>query len=270
MMAFDERTWESERLRHPFFGECISPDRYAKVWDDAAEGYNDAGVGDLKEQILDRLSDIIGPDTDVLDIGCGPGTYSIPLSKMCRSVVCLDGSGKMLERIMQEKMPNIRCIEADWNTYRTDSRFDLVFSSLCPALNNPASLIKMESVSGGYCAYVSSMNDDSRSLHMDIWRSLGRDYTYNGYNTNYPFQHLKGLGREPQMETFVAEEPYDLSSEEVEEKEIRSFSFFLEVDDRVRSLIHDAVERHSDAGIVHYDGIKRLGLLIWKPKAVTF
>ena len=103
---------------------------------------------------------------------------------------------------------------------------------------------------------------------MSIWRSLGRDYTYNGYNTNYPFQYLKELGREPEMESFVIEEPYDISSEEVEEKEIRSFSFFMEVDDRVRSVIHDTVKEYSDAGTVHYDGIKRLGLLIWKP--VTF
>lgn len=265
MMVFDESTWESERLRHPFFGENIGPGRYAKVWDDAAEGYSDAGVSALKEQILERLSEIIGPDTDVLDIGCGPGTYSIPFSKMCRSVVCLDGSGKMLDRIIQAKVPNITCIEADWNTYRTDSRFDLVFSSLCPALNNPANLIKMESVSRGYCAYVSSMNDDSGSLHMNIWHSLGRDYTYNGYNTNYPFHYLKGLGRGPKMEAFVAEEPYDLPSDEVEEKEIKSFSFFMNVDDRIRSVIHDTVRKYSDAGIVHYDGIKRLGLLIWKP-----
>ena len=268
MMVFDESTWESERLRHPFFGENIGPGRYAKVWDDAAEGYSDAGVSALKEQILERLSEIIGPDTDVLDIGCGPGTYSIPFSKMCRSVVCLDGSGKMLDRIIQAKVPNIACIEADWNTYRTDSRFDFVFSSLCPALNNPANLIKMESVSRGYCAYVSSMNDDSGSLHMNIWHSLGRDYTYNGYNTNYPFHYLKGLGRGPKMEAFVAEEPYDLPSDEVEEKEIKSFSFFMNVDDRIRSVIHDTVQKYSDAGIVHYDGIKRLGLLIWKP--ITF
>ena len=265
MMAFDERTWETERLRHPFFGEHIDSDRYAKVWDDAAEGYEDAGVGALKEQISERLSDIIDPGMDVLDIGCGPGTYSIYFSKRCRSVVCLDGSRKMLDRVIQANMPNIRCIEADWNTYRTDSRFDLVFSSLCPALNNPASLIKMESVARGHCAYVSSMNDDSGSLHMSIWRSFGRDYTYNGYNTNYPFHYLKGLGREPKMETFVTEEPYDLPSEEVEEKEIRSFSFFMDVDDRVRSVIHDTVQEYSDAGIVHYDGIKRLGLLIWDP-----
>ena len=268
MMPYDECTWESERLRHPFFGEHIDSGRYAKVWDDAAAGYGDAGVGALKEQILERLSDIICSSTDLLDIGCGPGTYSIPFSKVCRSVVCLDGSGKMLERIIQAKIPNIRCIEADWNKFQTDSRFDIVFSSLCPALNNPAGLIKMESVSRGYCVYVSSMNDDSESLHMDIWRSLGRDYTYNGYNTNYPFQYLKGLGREPKMEAFFMEEPYDLPSEDVEEKEIRSFSFFMEVDDRVRSVIHDTVMRHSDAGQVHYNGTKRLGLLIWRPKAL--
>lgn len=268
MMVFDECTWESERLRHPFCGERIDPGRYAKVWDDAAERYSDAGVSTLKEQILGKLSEIVSPDTDVLDIGCGPGTYSIPLSKSCRSVVCLDGSGKMLDRIIQARVPNITCIEADWNTYSTDSRFDLVFSSLCPALNNPANLIKMESVSRGCCAYVSSMNDDSGSLHMRIWHSLGKDYTYNGYNTNYPFHYLKGLGREPKMETFVTEEPYDLPSDEVEEKEIRSFSFFMDVDDRVRSVIHDIVEEYSDAGFVHYDGIKRLGLLIWEP--ITF
>jgi 2-polyprenyl-6-hydroxyphenyl methylase/3-demethylubiquinone-9 3-methyltransferase len=44
--------------------------------------------------VIDRYSD---PGSHVLDIGCGPGTFTFYLAERNRSVVGIDGSDKMLE-----------------------------------------------------------------------------------------------------------------------------------------------------------------------------
>ena len=266
MMSDNTERWRIEREKHPFFGEAIGKARYDKVWDEAAERYDDAGVGPLKEEIIARLFEsVIVEGDDVLDVGCGPGTYGIVFAGRCRTVVCLDGSQKMLDRIAEKGIGNIRCTRADWETFDTDERFDVVFSSLCPALNNPEGILKMESFSRGYCAYVSSMNDDTGSLRRDLWKAFGKDYSMNGYDTRYPFTFLKENGREPVLETFEIVSPYDTEYEEVVRKEIEFFSFYMDVDEGKRSVIEDTVRKHTVDGKVHYEGRKRLGLLYWKP-----
>ena len=258
--------WMAERGRHPFLGESIGKERYCKVWDDAADEYDDAGVGHLKDLILERLSEKVSIDgsTDILDVGSGPGTYGVIFSQHCRSVVCLDSSQRMLDRIIGIGIGNIRCMRADWDTFETDDRFDLVFSSLCPALNDPQSLLKMESFSKGYCAYVSSMNDDSGSIRTAIWNALGKDYTLNGYDTRFPYEYLREIGRDPTPDIFDESHPFDREEGEVVTKEIENLSFYMDVDDKVRSIVERIVADHSVDGNVHYEGRKRLGLLCWK------
>jgi SAM-dependent methyltransferase len=64
--------------------------------------------------------DLLQPEQDwsVLDVGCGPGTISIPLAKRVRHVSALDFSPKMLaiirERSLQEGIANISTHHLSW------------------------------------------------------------------------------------------------------------------------------------------------------------
>ena len=266
-MFDDTEEWIRESHKHPFLGENIGKSRYFKVWDDASGNYEDAGVGPLREKIIGRLWEdgIIKESSSVLDVGSGPGTYGIAFSEFCRHVTCLDSSAGMLERIKQRNISNIDCIQDDWDTFDHSTKYDVVFSSLCPSVNRPEALLKMESFSKGYCVYISSMNDDSTGLRRELWMEFGKDYTMNGYDTRYPFGFLQKNGRHPTLEIFEDVHPYEENVKETIEKEIKAFSFYFDMDEEKRSRIEKVVERRSVNGKVHYDGIKRLGLLIWKP-----
>lgn len=64
--------------------------------------------------------DLLQPETDwsILDVGCGPGTLSIPLAKQVRHVSALDFSAKMLEitreRSLREGITNISTHNLSW------------------------------------------------------------------------------------------------------------------------------------------------------------
>ena len=45
----------------------------------------------------------VQPNETVLDIGCGPGTFVIPLAQQCQAVYALDYSQGMLDMVQQYK-----------------------------------------------------------------------------------------------------------------------------------------------------------------------
>lgn len=96
---------------------------------------------------------------DVIDIGCGPGRFVAEFAKTARHAVGTDLSGKMLEYgesfARGEGIMNTSYVEADFQTANLDElgwrgRFDLVFSSITPAINGNG-LRKLIDMSRGWC-----------------------------------------------------------------------------------------------------------------------
>lgn len=263
--------WMDMRGRHPFFGEKLSDEKISEIWNRSAATYDDRNMGTIPDEIVEHLvkNNTISNDSSVMDIGCGPGTYGLRFSKHVYRVVCIDESGEMLNRLREkcqnDGYGNISIIQADWKEYHSDEKCDVVFSSLCPPLNCPECILKMERNAVDRCAYVSSMNDDRGSIHMDIWKELGKDYTFNGYNTNYPYRFLKSVGRDPVLHTFRISSPYDQTVQEVIDFEVNKFQTYMDIDEKLRRKIENVVISHSDTGTIHFEGIKQLGLLTWVP-----
>lgn len=69
---------------------------------------------------------------DVLEIGCGPGTWSRILLKHTKNLVLLDISKEMLrqakKRLKKEKL-KIAYVCSDFENFKTKKKFDLIFSS---------------------------------------------------------------------------------------------------------------------------------------------
>ncbi|MDD2779001.1 MAG: hypothetical protein PHG93_02125, partial [Candidatus Methanomethylophilaceae archaeon] len=72
-------------------------------------------------------------------------------------------------------------------------------------------------------------------------------------------------GREPVLRTFETFLPSEKSVEEVIEFEMGKFSVYMDMNKHIEDTIKDIVQAHSNRGMVHYDGKKKLGLLTWVP-----
>jgi ubiquinone/menaquinone biosynthesis C-methylase UbiE len=75
--------WNSARLNHPFFGENLSDEEIDRIWDSSAETYGDGVLSVLHDEITAYLvsEQYLKNSSSVLDIGCGPGTYSLRFSQ---------------------------------------------------------------------------------------------------------------------------------------------------------------------------------------------
>ncbi len=117
-------------------------DGYSRRWERTVQAGDQQHLGDewgvpgLTDEIVDRyVVPYLPPDAAVLEIGCGGGKYSERLAPLCRSLVCGDVSGEMLERarrrlghlshVRYEKLNGV-----DLESFAADS-LDFVFSFDC-------------------------------------------------------------------------------------------------------------------------------------------
>jgi SAM-dependent methyltransferase len=75
-----------------------------------------------------QVFDDFAPAGDVLELACGPGTWTPRLLGHARTLTAVDGSPEML-RLAAAKVPSesVRFIEADLFRWRPDRRYDVVF-----------------------------------------------------------------------------------------------------------------------------------------------
>lgn len=104
---------------------------------------------------------------DVADIGCGPGRFVAAFAHRVHHVVGLDISEKMIahgtEYLEQEQLTNAILRTCDFQTLDIDKEqyrgaFDLVFSSMTPALRGIDNLKKSIAMSRGWCCHITHLS----------------------------------------------------------------------------------------------------------------
>ncbi len=123
-------------------GAAVNP--VATFYDNLADDYDHeqfaSGVSLAKkkesEAVLSRLPGLVSATDRVLEIGAGTGIFSMPIAGLCRELVAVDISGRMLS-VLERKaaaghINNIRCIAGNITTMNIPGTFDAVcaFSSL--------------------------------------------------------------------------------------------------------------------------------------------
>lgn len=104
------KLWANQFDLRPESGNIYSERKRAESYDSSALVWED---GEKRAALFG-----FGADCTVLDIGCGPGILSIPLSGRVKSITALDPSGSMLDilkaHIKEKGIKNIKTVESRW------------------------------------------------------------------------------------------------------------------------------------------------------------
>ena len=99
-------------------------------------------------------------ESRVMDIGCGPGRFAVEFAKTAGYVAGMDISPRMLELASayarERSQQNVSFIQGDFEEADVDALgwtggFDLVFTSITPAVGTRENLKKAMKISRGYC-----------------------------------------------------------------------------------------------------------------------
>lgn len=105
---------------------------------------------------LNRLMRFLTGNSVVLDIGAGTGRVALSLAKNVKKVTVLEPARismkLMQERAEHEHVSNLKFVNEVWSDFQPQEKYDLVYSTWCPAVRDPVALMKMHQASRGYCA----------------------------------------------------------------------------------------------------------------------
>lgn len=251
----------------PVDGSCL--ERY---WDMRSRDYEaDSGTDDrLCRDVVAFLGreGVFVPGDDVLDVGCGPGTYALHFAAKAGSVTGLDASEAMLAKMgraaADRGIENVRPVHSRWEEYGGPAKYDLVFSSFCPAIDDAASLLRMEARSRRSCCYVASADAD-RETPADRLREIltGEKAENDPADALYIFNVLHQAGRSPSLRTFPYACRTDVPADRLVEQFIAQFAMQVDMDRATMEIIRDYVESISTGGVYRREDAGSVFAIYW-------
>ncbi len=226
----------------------IAPD-CATLWDDqkhARHYWNTIQQpgGSYIHNTLSGLS--LNQNSRVLDIGAGPGTLAVPLSKSVSQVTAVEPSPGMMtvleENISHERTSNIVCIKKRWEEVDVDSEFSAPFDAVIAAfsLDMPdirRAVEKMIRVCNGHvCLYWFAGVPTWTASYMALWPRLhGRRYQPSP-KSKVLVGALKQMGIDPAVEFLPITFPIRFQSLDEAVEEI-SPEFYVRTDPQRETLM---------------------------------
>lgn len=249
-----------------FFEDMLSKDLkkdvdVEKMWDEKAIKFNapneknHSGFSKRVIEILNSKNLLKG--FDVLDVGGGGGRYAVPFSKFAKNVTMTDISGNMIgfakEKAESQGAENIEFIKMVWedadlenlNMYK---KYDLVFSSMCPAVKTVEGLKKMIDASKNFC-FINQLILDTDTFKEFIFERTSLEKKFDPHNDRdslvATFNLLWIDGYDPEINYLSDFEEFELSLEEIYEKYHRLFNRVEEETGyKVSELIDEYIEKN--------------------------
>ena len=163
---------------------------------------------DVAEYLISK--GVLDGDSVVADIGCGTGNYAVEFGKRVKQVDCSDISPVMIDYCRKnaktEGLTNLSykaCdfLECDIDKEGWRKKYNLVFTSITPAVTGLKAVEKMNAMARGFCfnsSFIYRRDDIREAVLHDVFK---RDTTSRkrGETTYYLFNILWQLGYTPEI-----------------------------------------------------------------------
>ena len=214
---------------------------------------------------VEALSEILDNDVEVLEIGSGPGTLTIPLAMSVKKVAAIESSETAVNYLMrnmkESQIENVEIINRNWmevDDREIKDRFDLVVCShfLWQVRDLEKHLEKMENASRKYCAVIQPAGRDS--MVKEMWTKITGERYSGEFDPDADYFAYLVLR---QWERLVNVRVMNYSVERNFEQEVRYIASFIgkyvEVDSHIKGIIEQYV---SEKGL-HKE--KRSAVVMW-------
>lgn len=207
--------------------------------------------------------------TDVLDIGCGTGIYSLALSGKVRSVTGVDISPAMIGAAVRKAeslgIGNAEFRTVDWSSADTRrmGKYGITIAHMTPAICSAETFAKMLAVSRGTCflaGYVSRENP----IWDGIYRIVGKDGSATEPDKLlYAQDTLWKMGLRPRIEYIREHRSRRLSPEQAYAVYLEGTRGFTDLGKTQEDEIRKYLDGIAEDGYVRDSSDPLIGVLYW-------
>ena len=254
----------------------------AKKWDGVAGQFNDLKVPDWKEdlflKILEKLP-VWTPDSEVLDLGCGAGRYSIAVADRCGHVTGSDVSPKMIEFAKKKKeeygKDNISFVNECWHDMDIkekgmEKKYDLIFGHMTPAFDTLEDIEKANRACRGYCALATFAKREA-PVADEFLKYMKTESRWHDEN-KIPvfFEHLYKNKNYPVVDYYYRDDTQEFCREDAVAflKDRYILDTAAEADEKNVEKICDFVDAHMKNGIFVNEVNSLIVTLVWRTQEV--
>lgn len=271
------RAWE-EKGRHGTTEERLAR---GELWDDyyayLAKGRMNAPpeLSVLSLEVADYLckESILGPEKTVLDIGSGMGDHALAFASQCGHVTALDRSSVCLDvlrhRTEQMGIGNITIQDEPWEIFQPQEKYDVTFSSMCPAICSYEELLRMESMTRETCCLVTVMRGSVDRHRREMMKRL-QIVPKGGMATEalQYYEILYLMGRMPEVKCWSSLHTSQISLEAFLERYQVYFRIFNVDETASEPFLRDYFAENARDGILTEESQMNLALITWHPAGV--
>ncbi|CAF30430.1 methyltransferase domain-containing protein [Methanococcus maripaludis] len=151
-------------------------------WDTFSKNYAKNVLNKKNNEVKNNIKYLknefkIDKNTSILEIGPGPGTYTMPLAREVKEITVVEQSTGMIDilknRMKEEEIDNINIINKRWDDFKldADSNPDIVFSSYSLGVDDMESALKkMNNYAEKYCCILTF---GTRQAWRPIYNKIG-------------------------------------------------------------------------------------------------
>ena len=243
-------------------------ERDAEFWDGFSDTYNSDDQGDAPQRIVDSLmeSGAVRPDDCVMEVGSGPGTYSLLLAPRVRILVCMDSSAGMLDRLFASAgemgITNMERFHKNWSDYTPRKGYDFCFASLLPGSSTDESMRRMEATARRGCAVLAWERLHWDDITAAVSRNLGIGRPGPRRGTEFFEEWLADNRRDVSLERFPITLLRTMPLESAVGSEVAKFRAFG-ITDGVEEAVRKALDPYTEDGTVRMDVENVLRMVRW-------
>lgn len=282
-MDFNSIDWNAlwrQESRHSHWKDASAQ---KALWDRRAESFdkriNRVKKGDPLDKddyiskMLDRIE--VEPGATVLDIGCGPGTLTIPLARKAGSVTALDISSEMLKRLKanadESNLTNIRYLNAPWQEALTDGRagrHDVVVASRSLMSGNMREAMTRIIEIAGRAAYL-TFPIVHLPFDWEVYHAIGRE------NKKHPpyiyiYNMLYQMGVSANVEILYSRVKVQFSGirDAISDLQWRTDPFTRGEKTKLRRFLEEKFAEQKNAPVFTHEGWSQWALIWWRKPEV--
>ena len=205
----------------------------------------------------------------LLDIGAGFGDWALRFARRCRAVTALElnpSSAELIgKRAAEAGIRNIETVTGAWESFVPETKYDVAFTSMCPAVCTVSEIRRMESMASRACCILTVRKgsyDRHRKAMMSELDLHPRGMVTVAETYGRVLAAMVRTVRTVDREVCRA---FDVPVEKVLEQYPIYFSVFGVPEADALAFLKAYLARNAENGVLHDESKLCLSLLIWNP-----